>query len=410
MGKSWDGSKVAYDVGMWKHIYRALKPGAHAMIFGGTRTHHRMAVALEDAGFEVRDTLCWLYGQGMPKSLNVAKAIDKKAGAKREVVGTRTLTGNAALSTQEKGGTYSTNQTTTGLRKEVDITASATDLAKQWDGFGTALKPAVELVYLVRKPLCGTVVENVERYGCGALAIDRSRIGRDAEDQSGWSQSGSKASDNRALSGANYARDPKADADGRWPANVLLDEEAGAMLDAQTGNRKAGYFPAGAKRSKSAIYGDFAGNDQAANQLHDVGGASRFFYCAKSSRAERDRGLSGEVREALFMNGTHRRCQEHPEGAVASGVNHYTCGCAFQYGAERAATQGLNVHPTCKPVALCSYLAGLILPPTEKPRLLVPFSGSGSEILGAREAGWTDITGIEISEEYITIAKQRIAA
>jgi len=193
MNKKWD-----YDVPrreVWAECLRVLKPGAALLSFGGARTFHRIATAIEDAGFELRDCLCWLYGKGFPKSLNVGLALDKAAGAERPIIGERTLTGNAAISTAEKGGTFGV-QVGSIPAKVVNVTGPATALAQQWDGYGTALKPGWEPIILARKPLDGTVAANVTRWGTGALAIDACRLERAEGDESGWSKTGSGASEN----------------------------------------------------------------------------------------------------------------------------------------------------------------------------------------------------------------------
>ena len=367
MSKKWD-----YDVPsteLWSEVFRVLKPGAPLIAFGGTRTYHRMVVRIEDAGFEIRDCLAWMYGSGFPKSLNVSKAIDAAAGADRPVIGSRILTGSAAMSTAEKGGTYASNTSSAGRSKTVDVTGPATDLSKQWDGYGTALKPAFEPAVLARKPLDGTVANNVANWGCGALAIDACRIGRAEGDTSGWAVTGAKASDNVAMSGANYDRDPKPDASGRWPANVMLDEGAAAAMDAQSGNRPG--MSGGGVHKKGYQGGMFGGIDgNPSHARNDQGGASRFYYCAKVSKAEREAGC-----EAL---------------GDSDG-------------------KGRNPHPTLKPLALTRWLASLIKPPTGDATLLVPFSGAGSEMIGAMQAGWPSVVGIERDAEYVAIAEDRIA-
>ena len=178
MGKKWDASGIAYNVALWQECLRVLKPGGHMLSFGGTRTYHRMTCAIEDAGFEIRDCIVWVYSSGFPKSHNVSKSIDKAAGATREVIGTKKLGGNAAQSTKEKGGTYAVNTNSVGVAPiNVPITAPATEAAKQWDGWGTALKPANEPIVVARKPLVGTVANSVQQYGTGAMNIDATRIG-----------------------------------------------------------------------------------------------------------------------------------------------------------------------------------------------------------------------------------------
>ena len=239
MGKRWDYDVPSVEV--WSECLRVLKPGGHLLAFAGTRTQHRMAVRIEDAGFEIRDMIAWVYGSGFPKSLDVSKAIDKAAGAKREV-----------LSERENRSSFDPNAEGGGgfQRGTIQITAPATDAARQWQGWGTALKPALEPITVARKPLSGTVAETVLAHGTGALNIDGCRVGRAADDVSGWSQSGSNASENRAMSGANYAREAKPDADGRWPANLIHD-----------------------------------GSEEVTGLL---GEAARFFYCPKASKKDRD--------------------------------------------------------------------------------------------------------------------------
>lgn len=260
MGKAWDGTGIAFTVELWTEALRVLKPGGYLLSFGGTRTYHRMTCAIEDAGFEIRDCLVWLYGSGFPKSLDVSKGFDKKAGAEREVVGKM----------PNPGGTAPRLAMGNGWQEAPDLTAPATDLAKQWQGFGTALKPAHEPIVLARKPLIGTVIQNLERYGTGALNIDGSRIGTAGEvvhaPQSDPAKREGVVGTDLGITNANVedfraaqrASIERTNTLGRWPANVLLDEEAAAMLDAASG---------------------------------DSGGASRFFYTAKASRSDRNGGV-----------------------------------------------------------------------------------------------------------------------
>ena len=243
MNKKWDASGIAYNVNIWAHCLRVLKPGGHLLAFGGTRTYHRMACAIEDAGFEVRDSINWIYGSGFPKSLDVSKAIDKAAGAEREIIGERKLGGNAAQSTQEKGGTFASNTNSVGVEPiSVPITAPATDEAKQWEGWGTALKPAHEPIVLARKPFEDTVANNVMQYGTGALNIDGTRVGEGG--QGTWA----------SPRGGIWKTDSEQKAEllsstvGRWPANVIIDDSIEAVW-------------------------------------------SPFFYCAKAAKSERNAGL-----------------------------------------------------------------------------------------------------------------------
>lgn len=252
MGRVWD-----YDVPTtetWQECLRVLKPGGHLLAFAGTRTQHRMAVRIEDAGFEIRDMLAWVHGMGFPKGIDVSKAIDKAAGATRQVVGTRVGQPGYSLQPNDTATHGRTAYSAyTDAASECAITAPATEAAATWAGWNTALKPALEPITLARKPFTGTVASNVQAHGTGALHIDACRVGTRTENESGWASSGSKASTNRAMTGANYARAPKPEAGtGRWPANLLTD-----------------------------------GSDEATAPFGDN---SRFFYSAKASKADREEG------------------------------------------------------------------------------------------------------------------------
>jgi len=354
MGKAWDASGIAYDPVVWTEALRVLKPGGHLLSFGGSRTYHRMACAIEDAGFEVRDQIMWLYGSGFPKSLNVGKAIDKAAGAERQVVG---KTARCVGPSQDKG--YLGTGTFRGGGN--DLTAPATDAAKRWDGWGTALKPAHEPIVVARKPLTGTVAANALEHGTGAINVDGCRIGSTVET---WPASRSYGSGSpvamTTTSGpvmrAQTTGDPPA---GRWPANVILDEEAGALLDEQSGTLKSGANPTrrGGDTSRTS-YGEFDGQAECVPARGScMGGASRFFYCAKASKRERNAG-----------NVT-------------------------------------NVHPTVKPIDLMRYLVRLVTP--KGGTVLDPFTGSGTTGIAAVLEGMTFI-GFEQSEKYARIADARI--
>jgi DNA modification methylase len=273
-----------------REVYRVLKPGAHLLAFGGTRTFHRMTCAIEDAGFEIRDCLSWLYGQGFPKSLDVSKAIDKAAGADREIVGRshhpryQYKRDTPVFSVERKG--YD-DGTTAGTGDAGNITAPATDLAKQWAGWGTALKPSWEPIILARKPLAGTVAQTVARYGTGAINVDACRIGTDAIMSSGWTgmdarrfREGTRPDDYGGGSREQSTHQ------GRWPANVLLDEQAAQVLDAMTGE-----LPQRANKAASVSLRSEASWKQASESRSNgpeynhggSGGASRFFFVAGSS-------------------------------------------------------------------------------------------------------------------------------
>ncbi len=353
MSKGWDNRGIAYDVELWRQLLRVLKPGGHLVAFGGTRTSHRMVCAIEDAGFEIRDSLCWLYGSGFPKSLDVSKAIDKAAGV------------------------------------ELDITAPATAEAKRWQGWGTALKPAHEPIVLARKPIEGTVADNVKEHGTGALNIDATRIG-EGGDKGVWPVTGRDKTRHVLASFNEHAETDNTQ--GRWPANVVLDEQAGELLDEQAGELTSGAVPAGMKRGgkRTTYQDDAAGADvpMPYDKASDSGGASRFFYCAKASTSEREHGLD-HISKGVINAAT-------PPGSKGSN--------SPRAGAGRTGPRS-NIHPTVKPVELMRWLIKLITPPGGT--VLDPFTGSGTTGIAARCEG-TDFVGIEQSAEYVELARARI--
>jgi len=454
MGKAWDGSGVAFEVAVWAAVLAALRPGAHMLAFGGTRTFHRMTCAIEDGGFEVRDCCCYLYGSGFPKSLDISKAIDKSAGAARGADhlprGTRALVDGESY----RGG-VGTKQT----QVDVPVPAPATDAAKVWDGMGTALKPAWEPCVLCRVPLDGTVAGNAQKHGVGGIAIDACRIGYVSdEDQAAAARAAQRLCQDQNAGRTVYhdfnngpaSLQPYLDKQtlGRWPANVLLShtdecrfvgaQDSGEtatqtrssdkvvsqnramggpnydtsvvgsahrppveiwdcvpdcpvrMLDEQSGNRPG--MSGGGQHRADYPGGMFGGINSTATARGDFGGASRFFFTSKASRSDRDHGLiSGptlSVRELLGRD---------PDSPGAKSPR------AGAGGRHR------NPHPTVKPTDLIEYLAKLILPPRgigRPRRLLVPFAGSGSEMIGALRAGWDEVVGIEL--EYADIARERL--
>lgn len=372
MGKKWDYDVPSSD--LWREVLRVLKPGGHLLSFGGTRTYHRMVVNIEDAGFEIRDQIMWLYGSGFPKSHDVSKAIDKAAGAERE----------SRLDPKWENQTKSI----WGAESNRTITAPATDAAKQWQGFGTALKPANEPIVLARKPLEKglTVAENVLKYGTGALNIDGSRIGTD-QIESG--RAGRKA--NKEYGDVGYfeglrGQEEKQFSQGRWPANVILDEEAARVLDEQSGELKSG----GNTNAKSGFKKGYVGGELERPvtthlQREKTGGASRFFYVAKASKKERNAGLEGMP-------------------LVESGIKNDS-GRGFSESDPHKKILNQNFHPTVKPIKLMRYLCKLITPPGGV--VLDPFAGSGSTGVAAIKEGFQFI-GIELNEEYVEIAKRRV--
>lgn len=382
MGKAWDNSGIAYDVTVWRQCLRVLKPGGHLVAFGGSRTYHRLAVAIEDAGFEIRDQIQWIYGSGFPKSLDVSKALDKQAGAEhlREDAGPNPAYRPSAYVWNQGGGE-------TPMRPERK-TAPATDLAKQYQGWGSALKPAHEPAVLARKPLIGTIADNVRTRGVGALNIDGTRIATD--DNLGGGSYGGVFGGSRDEHG-NLPKAIGSGDKGRWPANVILDQEAAQVLDEQSGERKSSKpnpaipYGQGDNYETNNIYGKaLQRNIPEVAPYGDSGGASRFFYVAKASKSEREAGLDRmEQRKAGAMTGAEYR-EDRP-------TNHPICA---------------NHHPTVKPLALMRYLVRLVTPKGGK--VLDPFMGSGSTGCAAVLEG-CDFVGIDITPEYVAIAQRRIA-
>jgi DNA modification methylase len=365
MGKAWDGSGIAYSVEMWAEVLRVLKPGGHLCAFGGTRTYHRMACAIEDAGFEIRDSLHWVYGSGFPKSLDVSKAIDKAAGA---------------LSHEGHGFTVA-GRTDKNLPNPVVKgyvpPAPATDAAKQWEGWGTALKPAHEPIVLARKPLIGTVAANVLTHGTGALNIDGARVdmGDEYDPTKVQRQQHSSGAIDGAFGAASLIGKEIATykPGGRWPANVIFDTEAGALLDEQSGVRP-GAVSNGSKTSEGHCGTSTFKIHERQQQpgYGDSGGASRFF-----TAIEWEPEIDVPFRYIAKPSKRERTC----EGTVSGS------------------------HPTVKPLALMRWLVRLVTPPGGT--VLEPFAGSGTTLMACVMEGFNGI-GIELTDEYLPIIEGRV--
>jgi site-specific DNA-methyltransferase (adenine-specific) len=354
MGKKWDSTGIAYNIDIWRECLRVLKPGGHLLAFGGTRTYHRMTCAIEDAGFEIRDCIQWLYGSGFPKSHDISKAIDKKLGAERKFICENP---NARPNSQPK---YSLDGQNKNFQISVQpITAPATPEAQQWDGWGTALKPANEPIVLARKPISEkTIAENVLKWGTGGINIDDCRI--ELQEEGEDKRLGGKGTwktekmAKNVYKGGYSGEGVTSSKLGRFPANVILDEKAGKLLDEQSGILKSGALKPYQENHRNASsykmnrYKTFV---QPANE----GGASRFFYCAKASKKERGEG---------------------------------------------------NNHPTAKPVSLIKYLVTLVTPPDGV--CLDPFMGSGTTGVACINTN-RNFIGIELDDKYFEIAKQRIS-
>jgi len=370
------GKVYCVEVPKYHTLY--VRRNGKAVWCGNTRTWHRLACGLEDAGWIIKDTLMWLYSQGFPKATDISKQLDKKANAKRNVIGKQILKGNAGVSIKEKGGTYIAGASLTGV-KEIDITAPATPEAKLWNGWKShGLKPAWEPIIMAMKPNEGSYAENALKWGVAGLNIDGGRIGVE-QIQAHHAPKGTFAGGEPDRgSDTNYYTNQ-----GRFPANLLLDEEAAEMLDEQSGISKSTGGRIGNKGSMLNMCGnDYQKGDPG---FGDSGGASRFFYVAKASRSERDMGLDdfperreGFLKDKIRADGTYKE----------------------------AITK--NIHPTVKPLKLMEYLCILTKTPTGG-IVLDPFAGSGTTCMAAKKVG-RDYIGIETEPEYVAIARARIKA
>lgn len=344
MGKDWDKSLPSKYV--WKQAFRILKPGGILLCFGGTRTYHRLACMIEDAGFEIRDCMMWLYGSGFPKSHNISKSIDKKLKKTRKVVGI----------SYTRNGSYSKNHVfKQATRGPTVITEPASKLAKEWQGYGTALKPAWEPILVAIKPFKGTIVDNAMAWGVAGLNIEECRIKTNENLARNFN-----SADNLVYGEYKKFGNP-IQPSGRWPSNVILDEESSKILDKQSGIQKSGR--AGKNSRSWGISGKAILNSNKKDSWKsynsdgygDVGGASRFFYCSKASKKEKGK---------------------------------------------------FNTHPTCKPINLLEYLLKLIKMPKQT-KILDPFCGSGSTLVAASNLD-INCDGIEISKEYLDIIHKRL--
>ena len=343
MGKKWDYDVPGEDI--WRECLRVLKPGGHLLAFAGTRTQHRMAVRIEDAGFEIRDMIAWVYGSGFPKSMDVSKAIDKAAGAQ----GSRgpMKRGGERLARLEDGKRDGEGRWGDEAGRDPFTYLPATPEAQQWAGWGTALKPALEPITVARKPFKGTVAANVLAHGTGGINVDGCRVG--TGEDTGRSRSGA----NNLFSGLG-PQDSAAHDLGRWPANLIHDgsDEVVGLFPESKGQQGAisGKEPSG---KTNAVYGEYQQRNES-EPRNDAGSAARFFYCAKTSKRERGEG---------------------------------------------------NNHPTVKPIALMRYLCRLVTPPSGT--VLDPFMGSGSTGIAAGAERF-NFVGIELDPDYFAIAQQRI--
>lgn len=378
MGKAWDGSGIEYNINTWQECYKALKPGGYLLAFGGSRTFYRIACAIEDAGFEIRDTIMWLYGSGFPKSMNIGLAIDNKNGVDSPVISSSDFP-------DIRKGKYENNN---GAR----IIVEQKQAQNEWSGWGTALKPSFEPIIVARKPFKGSCVDNVVKYGTGGLNIDGCRVGN--EIIKGGTAPKMGAGDlgvcNFATVGAE--RIERQDTVGRFPANTIL------TYDDTDFDEVCGGFPN--TKNGVAVRHNSGGNTFGGNNkkppmedlgYNDSGSAARYFYCAKASKKDRDDGLDAFEEKV--------DCDRNPEA--------YSASTAF----NRSARPKKNTHPTVKPTELMQYLIRLVTP--RGGTILDPFNGSGSTGKAAmyenkeRDAGYKYI-GIDLEEEYLQISQARI--
>ena len=397
MGKKWDYDVPSQEI--FEECLRVLKPGGYLLSFAGSRTYHRMAVRVEDAGFEIRDQIMWIYGSGFPKSMNIGIQVDKKLGNQREVVGEK-VRGDVEKA-KENGAGYLADPANRNNTKQFGYgTQTITKGNSEWEGWGTALKPAHEPIVMARKPLSEkTVVNNVLEWGTGGINIDESRISTDEviTNHSRGAES--------AISKGKYGDSKEQETHqtpsqtlGRFPANIILDKEAGRILDEQTGELSTVGSPKKIDNSKTSIFGAGVPGFQ---MYGDKGGASRFFYCPKTSKTDRNEGLD-EFEDKYYAAGNQAKA-ELKRGNVEFNSNKGK-GKDERHNHNQVGVSKNN-HPTVKPTDLMLYLIRLITP--KGGTTLDPFMGSGSTGKAAVRGGF-DFVGIEREKEYMEIAEARI--
>lgn len=440
MGKDWDGGDVAFRVETWEAFYSVLLPGAFGMAFGGSRTSHRMATAIEDAGFIIHPSITWCFGSGFPKSTRIDTQVDRTAGEEQKIVGRKTSGRYAYDFKDNSGNVVNTRDVSSDKRRNdiSNITEPSTPLAKAWEGhrYGLqALKPAAETIIVFQKPYEGKPVDCITKTGAGALWIEGARIEYSGEvDQRtfGGEWKTDKAAKN-VYEGGYTGNLIEASQVGRWPANFILTHDYSCKynkhsdtwncvdgcsvkaMGEQSGERHPGNGNGNAKVGEpSSNIPLRRGNLISRN---DFGTAARFFfnadymyerlensdpfiYQAKVSRSERDAGL--EERELTKRN---------TMGNGLTGVSGDRTGKndGNQKPIEAGVSLVKNPHPTLKPLSLTRYLATILLPPKEySPRsIFIPFAGVASECIGANLAGWESVLGVEIEQEYCDIGNAR---
>jgi DNA modification methylase len=372
MGKKWDYDVPSIEI--WKECLRVLKPGGYLLSFAGTRTQHRMAVNIEDAGFEIRDMIAWVYGSGFPKSLNIGKAVDKLQGNEREITGV------------DRGHTGERVNNHEGIHDDDNYEwkgdFNVTKGTSEWEGWGTALKPALEPITVARKPFKGTVAENVLKYGTGGINIDGCRVGTGDRRMCGTTD---KSGETSYVLGA---REETRTEQGRFPANFIHDgsDEVVELFPNTKSNSKNSVDTV---ESNKSTFG--SSSTRQVIRIADVGSASRFFYCSKASKQDRNEGCEGLEEKMTGMSGGAQSQGEGYSEGQGIGLNRVTA--------------KLNHHPTVKPTKLMQYLVRLVTP--KEGIVLDPFTGSGSTGKACMLEGFNFI-GIERDEEYCKIAEERI--
>ena len=386
MGKEWDGSGIEYNVEAWRKCFEVLKPGGHLLAFGGSRTFYRIACAIEDAGFEIRDTIMWLYGSGFPKSLNIGLAIDKKNGVDNRTGNIKT----DGKATNSGSGCYNCNNGKDNSMKQEYEERKAQN---EWSGWGTQLKPSYEPIIVARKPVENSIIDNVMKYGVGGINIDECRVPAKQGEYDIRHYTKEDCFQNLKPKESKFQVEPQPD--GRFPANVILtyddtdfEEVCGGMPDTKSTYNESGNHEKNIHRENQDVL-SYGYKQRIDSGFNDEGSVARYFYCAKASKFDRDEGLD-EFKEMNVNDGRKKSVDN-----------------AFQ----RGETPRKNIHPTVKPVDLMRYLVRLVSP--KGATILDCFNGSGSTgkaVMLENKQYKKDYKyiGIELTEEYLPISKARI--
>ena len=410
MGKDWDRSGIAFNPETWEALAEHLLPGAFGMAFASSRGWHRLAVAIEDAGLIIHPSIFgWAYGSGFPKATRIDTQIDKAAGAEREPGIDPYAKNHPNPRGSTVGQLYGSDNNPTGPHS-----TPATDLARAWAGhrYGLqAMKPALEPIIVFQVPYKGKPVDSIVETGAGALNIDGARIGTNevvAEQHAAYK--GTQGIYGEYGTCLRHNGNGTSHPQGRWPANFYVDKEAARRLGEQSGELKSKWGKDAPQRRGSGGVINYAGDNRPSQQDYrgDTGTAARFFfnvncrldeadpvlYQAKASRKERDAGLEGMLRRFAPKGNYKGRDMDNPKNHLGG----------LQSSKMR------NSHPCCKPIDLTRWFATLLLPPAEYAprRILIPFAGSGSEMIGAHLAGWEEVMGVEMEKEYCEIAEARL--